>query len=196
MKGTLFLISAPSGAGKTTIVNAVLEHVKNHYGDKLVLEKVITYTTRPKREGEVEEKDYFFITKEDFLEKIESGFFMEWSTWYENYYGSPAWVLDRVREGISYIAIVDRFGARSIKAIFPEVVLIWLAPVSLEVLEQRLIRRGTDLQQEIEKRLLKAALEMDEEKKEKIYEYHIINDDFNKTVQKVINCIVVEIMEK
>ena len=92
--------------------------------------------------------------------------------------------------------IVDRFGARAIKSIYPQVVLIWLEPVDLEVLKERLLLRGTDTQEEIQKRLIKASLEMDEEKEEKLYTYHIINDDFYETIEKCINCIVVEILKK
>ena len=190
--GKIFLFSAPSGAGKTTIVNVILQELQKSY----VIQKVITYTTRSIRKGEVDGIDYFFITKEEFEAKIQEGFFLEWSNWYENYYGSPRSSVDDLQKGISCIMIVDRFGARAIKSIYPQVVLIWLEPVDLEVLKERLLLRGTDTQEEIQKRLIKASLEMDEEKEEKLYTYHIINDDFYETIEKCINCIVVEILKK
>lgn len=190
--GRLFLVSAPSGAGKTTVVTAALQELQKQYAIK----KVITYTTRPMRNGEVEGIDYFFITQEDFQKKIAEGFFIEWSNWYENYYGSPRSIIDDIQKGISFIAIVDRFGAQSFKRSYPESVLIWLTPPSLEVLQERLALRKTDSSEEIEKRLRKAVVEMNEEKEEKIYKYHIINNNFYETVEKFINCIVGEILKK
>ncbi len=192
MNGSLFLISAPSGAGKTTIVNAVLHQMQSKY----LIKKVITYTTRPIRIGEVDGVDYFFIKEEDFLDKIKNNFFLEWSTWYGCYYGFPQFILDDLKKGISYIGIVDRFGARSIKQLYKDAILIWIEPKSIEILKERLLHRGTDSLDEIKKRLKKAVIEIDEEKKEKLYEIHIINDEFYETVKKLINCIVVEIVKK
>ncbi len=192
MNGLLFLVSAPSGAGKTTIVNEVLKEI----GTQCLIKKVVTYTTRPIRIGEVDGVDYFFIKENDFLKKIKNHFFLEWSTWYGSYYGFPQTILNDLKNGISYIAIVDRFGARKIKELYKDAILIWIEPENIEVLKQRLIFRGTDNEDEIKKRLEKAAIEIDEEKKEKLYEIHIINDEFHSTVKKVINFIVGEILEK
>src|SRR5437879_4794715 len=107
MIGKLFVISASSGAGKTTLVTAIITHMGGHVN----LERVVTYTTRTPAPGDVPGVDYHFVTPAQFQEKIAAGFFMEWSTAYGHYYGSPRSVLDEVAAGNSRILILDRAGA-------------------------------------------------------------------------------------
>lgn len=179
-KGRLFVISAPSGAGKTTLVNALLQ-------DQPVgcpVQRVITYTTRALRAGEINNSAYHFVTRETFEEKIRAGFFLEWSSWYDDYYGSARCVLDELDGGKSFIMILDRSGARSVKQVYPQAELIWIQPPSLEVLQDRLEKRGDTLASR-RFRLERASLELEQEKKEHLYDHVIINDSFDKAVQEL-----------
>ncbi len=172
MKGTLFIISAPSGAGKTTLLHRVLSDFKH----QMCLERVITYTTKKSRIGEQEGHDYHFISREKFDQLLAQGFFMEYSKAYTDYYGSPASVINGMDQGISYLLIVDRVGAQEIVKKVPNVVLIWIEAPSMKELKERLIRRGTDSEAQMKRRLLRAQVEMDLEKKLPLYKHHIIND--------------------
>ncbi len=172
MKGTLFIISAPSGAGKTTLLHKALLELKH----EMRLERVITYTTKVPRLGEKNGLDYHFVPRERFDQLLAQGFFMEYSKAYTDYYGSPACVIEGLDQGISYLLIVDRVGAQEIVKKVPDVVLIWIEAPSLAVLKERLIRRGTDSEAQIERRLSRAQVEMDLEKKLSLYKHHIIND--------------------
>ena len=190
--GSLFVISAPSGTGKTTVVNQVLKELQPLYD----IRRVITYTTRAIRDGEVDGVDYIFITQEKFKEKIDSDYFLEWSCGYGDYYGSPRSIIDSLAQGVSWISILDQNGAHAVKQVYPDVVLIWLLPPSLEELERRLHVRGSNSEKQIQKRLVKAVEEINEEEKENFYKYCVVNDDFDETVKKIINCILGQIAEK
>lgn len=178
--GKLFVISAPSGAGKTTLVKKVLEDLGNNYQ----LSRTITYTTRPPREGEIDGKHYHFISVDDFKEKIDQNFFIEWSTWYDYYYGSPVYTLKSIQEGKSFIMILDRLGAKDVLQTYPHAILIWIAPPSLEELEKRLLARG-DSPGVIQNRLRKAAVEIQQENDEQFYHHHIINDNFKTALSEL-----------
>lgn len=183
--GKLFIVSAPSGSGKTCLVKDILEEC----GEKIVLKRAVTYTTRPPREGEVNGEHYYFISTDEFKKKIDEGYFLEWSTWYDYYYGSPASLLEHIQEGVSFIAILDRSGAKDVVAAYSHAYLIWIEPPSLEILKERLIKRGKDSEATIENRLRKASIEMAQEKQEHFYQYHIINDDY-ETAKKDLLSIV------
>src|SRR6476620_10453002 len=150
MQGKLFVISAPSGAGKTTLVNALLHEV----GDSLSLKRVITYTTRSMGLGEEPGVDYHFISVQEFEHKIQQRFFLEWSVVYGTYYGSPASLIAQCKEGSSSILIVDSLGAQTVRAQVPDAIFIWIYTKGIDVLRERLILRGRDSQEKIEKRLL------------------------------------------
>ncbi len=167
----LFVVSAPSGAGKTTLVTELLQSLPAG----CCLERVVTYTTRMPRPKETD-IHYHFMSAEQFKERIQEGFFLEWSSWYGNYYGSPKSVLEKLKKGISLIMILDRSGARAIKALVPKAELIWIKPPSLAVLEERLKKRGDDTASRIF-RLERADLELKEEEKEHLFHHTIINDD-------------------
>jgi len=181
MKGQLFIISGPSGSGKTTLVLAALQRLKEY-----AVEQCVTYTTREPREGEIHAKDYYFLTEDDFKVKIEQNFFLEWSTWYNHYYGTPRFVLQRLKEGISFLIILDRHGAASVKQYYSQAHMIWIEPASLLLLKKRLIARGKNSLQEIEQRIHKAQIEMEQEEKEKLYEKVIKNDDFELSCNEFI----------
>ncbi len=182
-QGKLFVVSAPSGAGKTTLIEELLKR----WGKLYNLQRGITYTTRAPREGEKNGVDYNFISIEEFQHKIEAGFFIEWSTWYDHFYGSSIEVIKGLKTGVSYILIVDRLGASKIVSKFPGAVLIWITPPSLEILEDRLRLRGKDSEATIINRLKKAAIEIEEEKQKSLYNYHFINDVFEDVLRNIKN---------
>lgn len=181
MKGKLFILSAPSGAGKTTLVTALLERFGRYY----TLERVITYTSKAPRQTERPGIDYHFISPEEFERKINEGFFMEWSKCYGTYYGSPRSVLDEVARGKSFIAILDRLGAQNIvRNSYDQAILIWLYTHSMNDLRVRLEGRNTETQEQIERRLVLAQQEIYEECVSPQYHYHILNHDFERALKK------------
>lgn len=178
MTGKLFIISAPSGAGKSSLVNALIS-------DKEVppsLERVITYTSKPPRPSEVNGTDYHFITQQEFQRNIALGFFLEWSNAYGNYYGSPSSIIMGMMQGKSYIMVLDRNGASEVKRIVPEAVLIWIKVSSIEVLRNRLEARAEDSPEVIAKRLALAEVEMDQERRVSIFDHHIVNENFENAL--------------
>lgn len=188
-KNKLFIVSAPSGAGKSSLVSAVLATLGNQH----VLERVITYTSRQPREGEREGVDYYFIAPGEFEAKIQKGFFIEWSAVYGSYYGTPQYIVEGLGLGKSYILVIDRVGAGQIIRSMPETVLIWITAPSLEVLCNRLRGRGTETEAQIMGRMNRAKIEINEEKKEPFYRYYVINDDFDATKLKIIFIILNEL---
>jgi len=189
VSGSLFIISAPSGAGKTSLIQAVLEDLKSTYA----IDRVVTYTTKTPRSNEVDGKDYYFVTQEFFIEKIKEGFFLEWSTDYAAYYGTPATIRQTIKEGNSLILIIDRRGAKQILAQMPKAVLIWIYTADLAELERRLRGRGTEDESQIAQRFKQAKIEIELEESERFYQYHVLNDDFNKASEQLKTIIVTEI---
>lgn len=184
-KGVLFIISAPSGAGKTTIANTVIGII----GREFPLSKVITYTSRAPRKGEVQGQDYCFLSKKDFSERKDEGFFLETTEYNGQWYGSPQSIVDDLEEGRSFIIITDINGAKSIAGKVKEAVLIWLAPPSHEVLRKRLTSRGTESSEEIEKRISLSKDEMAQVKNDNFFEYSVINDSFDIAAQELCQII-------
>jgi guanylate kinase len=185
MVGRLFIVSASSGAGKTTLVNALLERIQSLYN----VTRVLTYTTRAPRTGEIHGVDYFFVTQQEFLLLIEQEFFLEWSCAYGAYYGSPASIIRDLPEGRSYIAILDRMGAEQVLKQFPDAVLIWIY-TDIDSLRERLVSRETETLDEIESRLGLAKKEIEEEKLKKLFPFHVHNDDFNEALEDLEKLII------
>jgi guanylate kinase len=190
--GKLFIISAPSGVGKTTIVDSVLDN----WNHSVMLSRVITYTSRNPRVGEIAGKDYHFISVLEFEQKIEQGFFLEWSNAYGHYYGSPRSIVDDLEKGHSYIGILDRSGGLAVKAQVSDSVLIWVYTSSIQIIEQRLYARNTEDEQQIQKRLLLAQQELAAENGEKKYHYHIANDSLEHAVGELTKIIQKELLIK
>ena len=188
-KGLLFVISAPSGAGKTSLVTALIEKVSS----RIAFERPITYTTRPPRGSEVHGQDYYFISGQEFQEKIEQGFFLEWSDAYGHYYGSACHLLEKLELGVSQIIIVDKDGARAIYSKVPEAVLIWLTINEINNLESRLTNRAQNSKKEIKQRLFLAKKEIFEENLEKFFKYHIFNDIFENALLELESMVVSEL---
>ena len=174
----LFVISAPSGAGKTSIVNAVLK-------DKPELVFSVSATSRPKRDGETEGKDYVFLTKEGFEEKIKGGELVEYEKLFnDHYYGTlKSFVNKSILEGKNLIFDIDVNGALSIKNLYGEkAVLIFIQPPDKKTLRNRLISRGTETIAHIEERLKRIEMEMEAGKG---FDHRVVNDDLDKAVNEV-----------
>lgn len=185
MVGKLFIISASSGAGKTSLVNAVLQRIQSIYD----VNRVLTYTTRAPRQGEINGVDYHFITAQEFEVRIAQGFFLEWSNVYGAYYGSPCSIIQELRCGKSYIAILDRAGAEQVLKVHPDSVLIWIY-TDLVSLRDRLVQRKTETSEQIEYRIQLAKKEIEEENFKKFFTFHLHNDDFNRAIQELEALIV------
>ncbi len=179
-KGRLFVISGPSGAGKSTVVKELLKLAPD-----LVLS--ISATSRKPRAGEVDKKDYFFLDRKDFEEKISTDYFLEWAEVHGNLYGTPAeFVVDNIIKGRSVILEIDVQGAVKVKEKFPDSVLIFIEPPDFEELEKRLRERNLDDEETIKKRLENARYEM---ALSKFYNYRVVNSDLKSTVKKVLEII-------
>lgn len=181
----LFIISAPSGAGKTSLVH----HILNEYNDSNRIMRVLTYTTRAQREGEVHGQDFYYISQEEFELKIAEGYFIEWSNAYGHYYGTPYTIEYKLAQGTSCILIADRAGARQIKKKIPEAVLIWIYTTNIEVLRKRLLARGTNTAEQISSRMALAAAELQEEAARPFYTYHVLNEDFYEAYTKLYHIV-------
>jgi guanylate kinase len=176
----VFILSAPSGAGKTTLRRAVLARLP-------ALSYSVSCTTRPPRAGEVDGRDYVFLSAGEFEEGIRSGRWAEWARVHGNYYGTSAEVLARaLAEGRDILLDIDVQGARQILRRFPQSVTIFILPPSLEILEARLRSRGTDRPEEIALRLRNARAEMDQKDN---YRHVIVNDDLPTAVQELLAVI-------
>lgn len=171
----LVVISGPSGSGKTTICRQISAEYGWYYS--------ISHTTRSKKDGETEGADYFFIEEDEFKKMITEGDFLEWANVYENYYGTSKKVIfDKLNQGHSVILDLDTQGAKSIKAIYPEAILIFIKIPSLDELEKRLVGRGRDSNQEIQKRLGSAEEEL---KSIHFYDHVVVNADLDKAIKDV-----------
>lgn len=176
----LIVISGFSGAGKGTVVKRLVED----YGYSLS----VSATTRAPREGEQDGREYYFKTKEEFMNLIDYNGFIEWAMYVENYYGTPrAFVEKELAAGHNVILEIEVQGAMNIKRQYPDAVLIFLTTPSAAVLKERLIGRGTEGSDVIEKRM-KRAIEESEDMAH--YEYIVVNDDLDQCVKDVNSVIV------
>lgn len=189
MAGKIFVISAPSGAGKSTLVKALLEEIRPHHPIK----QVITYTSRQPRGTERDGYDYHFLTEPEFENRIAQGFFIEWSCAYGTYYGSPRSIMDDCRDGMSSLLIIDRVGAEQVKVQIPDAILIWIDVPNIGVLRERLVARGTENEEQIERRLKRAEIEMGLEFQKPLYRHHILNDDFSSAFLKLMQIFALEL---
>lgn len=175
-KGKLIVLSGPSGTGKTTLCH---ELIKNNP----LLVFSVSATTRAKRPGEQEGKDYFFLRPAEFKRKIQSREFLEWARVYNQFYGTPKKpVLDNLAQGISVLLDIDMQGALQVKKEFPQALLVFILPPSLTELRQRLIRRNKDSMAAINRRLKQIAREM---RYIPQYDHVIINRYLAKTVKNL-----------
>jgi len=169
----VFVVSAPSGSGKTTVIRELLKNEKR-------LVKSISATTRARRCGEEQGADYYFISREEFKKRIKKNYFLEWERVFGNYYGTPKAPIEKaLRENKDVILALDVKGALKIKRIFREAVLIFLLPPSIIELKERLNTRSTDSKNQIKKRLALARWELSKKKR---YNYVVLNNTIKEAV--------------
>ncbi len=179
-RGLLLVVSAPSGAGKTTIVKEILREFPS-FGFS------VSATTRDKRPGEIDGKDYFFLTREKFEERIHAGELVEYEEIYSNYYGTLKSEVEKaLSDGKGIVFDVDVNGGLSIKAKFPEAILIFVKPPSVQTLRQRLEGRGSETREQIDRRM--SRVEMELEKGER-FDYIVVNDELKRAVNEVFGII-------
>ncbi len=179
-KGILFIVSAPSGAGKTSLCTTVLKKMTH-------LKFSISYTTRKPRDGEIDGKDYFFVDETYFRKGISEGEFIEWAEVHGNLYGTSKKQLARwTSEGVDLLLDIDTQGAMHLKETVEEAVYIYILPPSFDILKERLVGRGSDAPEEIERRLRKAGEEI-----RFYYHYHylIVNEVF-EDAQRNLEAII------
>ena len=177
MPGTLFIVTAPSGAGKTTLVSGLLER------DPLVRLSV-SYTTRAPRTGEVDGQHYHFIDVQGFRALRDKGEFLEWAEVHSNYYGtSKRWLEEQIRAGRDILLEIDWQGAQQVRKVFPKAVGVFILPPSVEELERRLRGRGTDSEDVISRRVLGARGEMRHVAE---FDYVIINENLPAAIEDLV----------
>jgi guanylate kinase len=182
-RGTLFVVSSPSGGGKGTLIRRVLELV-----DKLSYS--VSYTTRGPRPNEVNGREYFFVDRTTFDEMVADGKFLEWACVHGNFYGtSRRQIAEKTAAGIDIILEVDVQGAASVRQLLMDSVSVFILPPSFEVLRQRLCARGTDSPEELEVRMRNAP---DELRQYSLFDYVIINDEIERAVGQLASIIYAE----
>ena len=181
--GLLIVVSGPSGAGKDTICNKLVNESNNMWIS-------ISMTSRDPRGSEVEGKDYFFVTKEEFESKIKDNVFLEYATYNNNYYGTPKDKIEMyLSKGIDVILVIDIQGALNIKKLIPSALFIFIMPPDMETLKRRLINRKTETKEKVIDRFRTAYNEINNYKK---YNYVVVNDEVDNAVDKVKSIIKAE----
>ncbi|AOZ50239.1 guanylate kinase [Chromobacterium vaccinii] len=178
--GNIYIVVAPSGAGKTSLVAALLQAEPS-------VELSVSYSTRAARKGEVDGKHYHFVDRSAFDAMVERGDFLEHAEVYGNCYGTSApWIRSRLEAGQDILLEIDWQGAEQVRAVFPDAIGIFIAPPSIEELERRLRGRDTDTEEVILRRLASARAEID---KIDEYDYIVVNDDFERAKLDLISIV-------
>ena len=175
MRHILMAVSGPAGVGKGTIVKTIIAK-----RDAVV--ESVSCTTRKPRAGEIDGKHYFFISKEEFLRRIEEKDFLEYDEHFGNYYGTPRSFVEETLKTKSVILEIDVVGSLNVKKEFPELVLVMIAPPSVEELKRRLIGRGSEDEESLKTRLARLDYELAQRDK---YDYYIVNDDLDTAIAEV-----------
>lgn len=176
-KGTLYVLSAPSGCGKGTVLGEVFKRIDNYYYS-------VSATTRAPRPGDVDGVNYYFVTKDRFKELIESDGMLEYAVFADNYYGTPkAKIMEHIENGTDVILEIETAGAMMVKAVYPEAVLVFMLPPSLQELRRRLEGRGTETKEYVDKRIAQASREITLAHN---YDYVFVNDELEKAVDDFI----------
>lgn len=180
--GTLYIISAPSGAGKGSLINALLAEKRDW-----TLQFSVSHTTRAPRDGEIDGEHYHFTNIDDFKQMIDNNTFIEWAKVFTNYYGTSLLNIDEaLQNGIDIFLDIDWQGARQVRKMKPDAVGIFILPPSLAELEKRLTNRGQDNADVITKRMQQAQAEMSHYNE---YDYLIINNDFEKACHELSSIV-------
>lgn len=182
MKGMLVIVSSPSGGGKTSIIQKLLKK----YPGKYVYS--ISATTRKPRPGEVDGKDYFFLTEDQFKQDIDRNRFLEWEQVHGYFYGTPKAHIEKCIDEGKYVFLdIDVNGALRVAENYPDrAITVFIAPPSIDELIERLKNRKTDSKEEIDRRLVRIPMEME---KSKQFRYVVVNDKLDKTVRDVDNIV-------
>lgn len=186
-KANLFVISAPSGAGKTSLVRALVNKLKE-------IKISISHTTRPMRSGDEEGVDYFFIDENRFQTMMKEGAFLEYAAVYGHHYGTEKdWVLQQLKAGEDVLLEIDWQGAQQIRRLFPPALLIFILPPSAKALQERLIKRRQDEAAIINHRVALAPEEMAHYAE---FDYIIVNDNFDQALQNLVHIISAERLQR
>ena len=178
-RNVLVVISGPSGVGKGTLAKLLVQKDEN-------ISLSISCTTRAPREGEVDGREYFFITKDEFKDKISQGGFLEYSEHFENFYGTPrAFVEQSLKKG-DVLLDIDVNGGLEVKKNFNDAVLIMLTPPSKEEIKNRLLKRSTESEEKINLRMQRIDYELS---KVSLYDYSVVNDELERALEEVQNII-------
>ena len=178
--GSVFVVVAPSGAGKTSLVNAMLR-------ERGGIELSVSFTTRPARPGEANGREYWFVDRAEFERKRDAGEFLEWAEVHGNLYGtSHDWIAGRTAAGVDIVLEIDWQGAAQVFAIFPDAVGVFIAPPSLEALRERMRARGQDPEPVIERRMAAARGELAWADR---FQYVIINQEFAKALAQLLSVV-------
>lgn len=182
-RGTLFVVSAPSGAGKTSLCKRIVDIFSN-------LRQSVSFTTRPMRPGEREGVDYFFVSSDTFADMVSQGAFAEWAEVHGNRYGTAIKTLEHWRDaGLNMLLDIDTQGAEQLRQSYADAVFIFILPPDFTELRRRLEGRGTEAADVIERRIRNAR---DEIRQAIRYDYIIVNDDFESAVEQLKAIIVAE----
>lgn len=185
-RGKIIAVSSPSGGGKTSIVKQILK-------DFTEIGFSVSATTRPKRPNEKNGVEYFFVTEKEFEQKIKNDEFVEWERFYDYYYGTlKSFVDENIENGKSVLFEVDVKGALSLKKIYPESYLIFIDPPSFEELVKRLKNRKTESDEDLQKRIDRAKMELSHKQD---FDYIFVNDELHK-VYKSVKSLIKEILNK
>ena len=182
-RGNLFIVSAPSGAGKTSLCQKLTDVVPN-------IKHAVSYTTRPPRKGETKDRDYTFISEGEFREMIANGDFAEWAKVHGHLYGTSKKRIEELREAaIDVILDIDTQGAKEIRAHYRDGVYIFVLPPSMDALRERLEKRMSNSPEEINLRMKRA---FDEIRDYKFYDYVIVNNDFSEALTELTAIVLAE----
>lgn len=179
-EGMLVLFSGPSGVGKDTVLDIILSKDEK-------LQRSVSLTTREKRAGETDGEDYYFITKDEFLKMVQDGQVLEYAQYGDNIYGTPKAPVDKwLKEGKTVILKIEVKGAQKIRELYPDALSIFLLPPSMQILESRIRRRGTEDEQDINRRLEIAKNEI---LRSADYDFVVVNDNLDEASNNVLSII-------
>lgn len=192
--GNLFILAAPSGAGKSSLIKALLAKHQDANDHNSPLQVSVSHTTRQPRPGERNGVHYHFVDTSDFEKMIKDDAFFEWAQVFGNYYGTSKQAIgDTLNQGIDVFLDIDWQGTRQVKAMFPDTTTIFIAPPSKAELRNRLNARNQDSQEEIDKRMAKAVSEISHFHE---FDYIVVNDDFNAALMEIDAIVAVQRLRK